>query len=670
MRLISLKLKNYRQFKEAEIEFPDGVIGVVGLNGSGKSSLMEAIAWTLYGNDAARTKKEGIKRVGASPTANVEAQLILEIEDKQYQINRILRGASQTGEGSIISQNKVLADSVRGVDKEINYLFGMDYRSFYTSFFAKQKELNALSVYTPKERKDVILRLLRIDAVDKALNQIRSDTRDEKTKAEILRKTLKDENLVEAQRLAKEVELKKIIEELSILGDKIKKGEIQLAKYKDLFTEERKSFEKYASLDKKRAQCEARLTGLKAREVEIRDDLKKLSVQEAELKKIEKDAEEYLQLEKKNRQLEIAQSSERKTREARLEDLRKKYKEIEENEKKLKPGAPCPTCGQEIKDFAKIKEHFQEEKEKIKSDAETIKKSLEQPYDSEEHKLVRRELENKQAAHDEYPNLLAQVKNKPSLQKDLEKIELEIKSQEDNLKVVLDDLKSVSFDEKTHEKITAQHDQAKSQLDELYEKRNTLKENSAALRAEAESLKKEIEELRSSKRKIEEAARHQEKMNKLVEIMTEYRTHLISRIRPELSKTAGALFAELTDGKYQGLELDEEYEMHIFEGGIKYPLPRFSGGEADLANLCLRLAISQLISQSSNLGGGFIILDEIFGSQDQLRKSAILEALAKLSKIFRQIIVISHVEDIQNQLEYLIEVVEDESGISRVKASA
>ena len=62
MRISSIRLKNYRQFKEAHIEFPDGVIGLVGLNGTGKSSLVEAVAWALFGNIASRTDKErGLK---------------------------------------------------------------------------------------------------------------------------------------------------------------------------------------------------------------------------------------------------------------------------------------------------------------------------------------------------------------------------------------------------------------------------------------------------------------------------------------------------------------------------------------------------------------------------------------------------------------------------------
>ena len=119
--------------------------------------------------------------------------------------------------------------------------------------------------------------------------------------------------------------------------------------------------------------------------------------------------------------------------------------------------------------------------------------------------------------------------------------------------------------------------------------------------------------------------------------MSDFRTFLISRIRPTLSTYASDFFNRLTDGKYPEVELDEKYDLQIYDDGELYSISRFSGGEEDLANLCLRLAISEVITERAGGVFNFIILDEIFGSQDYYRRQNIMKALNSLSSKFRQI---------------------------------
>jgi DNA repair protein SbcC/Rad50 len=95
-------------------------------------------------------------------------------------------------------------------------------------------------------------------------------------------------------------------------------------------------------------------------------------------------------------------------------------------------------------------------------------------------------------------------------------------------------------------------------------------------------------------------------------------------------------------------------------------LVRFSGGEQDLANLSLRLSISKLLAQSSRLDAGFLILDEVFGSQDSFRKENILGAIGGLKDFFQQIFIITHVDDIKEAVQTLMTVEENSDGSSMV----
>ena len=115
------------------------------------------------------------------------------------------------------------------------------------------------------------------------------------------------------------------------------------------------------------------------------------------------------------------------------------------------------------------------------------------------------------------------------------------------------------------------------------------------------------------------------------------------------------------------MTLDEDYEILIEDGGKQFPLHRFSGGEEDLASLCLRLAISQVIEERTGAEGiNFIVLDEIFGSQDEARKNNILKALNDISSQFRQIIVITHIDDVKEMLPYAFNVIETSDKSSKI----
>lgn len=678
MRIKSLSLKNYRQYKDSSIELGDGITGIVGLNGAGKSTLIEAIAWTLYGPNAARTGKEGIKRSNAPMSSSVETELIMEIGGTEYKIVRVLKGASQTGDASIISGGKVIADSIKGVDKEVHYLLGMDWKSFYTSFFAKQKELNALTELTPAARRDTIIRMLRIDAVDKVADSIKKQIRDKKLELDLLKKktVIRDPNLVLSEKMAVEKKKKSLEKELAETEKEIKIMETNLTKFKARFNEERAVSDKYNGLDKKRTAIEARLTGISKREAELSDEVDELEKLAKSLPAIEEAYKEYNRLNDEANKLLAAKDSEAESTRSKesintmMEDLKQKAKELVENENKLKPNQPCPTCGQPLKDFTKIREHFVSEKKRIKSEYARLKELLTvkpKAFDQNTYEALSEKLRKLEAPHEQYPVLKAQVLKKARSEEMLTRIKKERKDLESDLKGVLVDMKDIPFDPKKHSQITDEYDEANTSLNKTNSSRNDIKLEIKGLATQIEEKQKEIDDAEETRNSISKITLSQEKYERFINLVTDYRQFLISRIRPKLAEVSGLMLTELTDGKYSGVELDEEYNLYIYDGNEKYPLPRFSGGETDIANLCLRLAISQLIAESSGAETGFIILDEIFGSQDLHRKSAILEALNKLTKQYRQIILITHVEDIKDTVENIIEVTENEEGISSVK---
>jgi exonuclease SbcC len=134
---------------------------------------------------------------------------------------------------------------------------------------------------------------------------------------------------------------------------------------------------------------------------------------------------------------------------------------------------------------------------------------------------------------------------------------------------------------------------------------------------------------------------------------------VVGTVGPRLSAQAAELFAELTDHEYDDLQVDPEtYEIRIVDRGVEYGMDRFSGSETDLANLALRVAISEHVRFQSGGAVGLLVLDEVFGSLDPDRKARMLMALERLRGRFRQVLVVTHDADIKEELPHAIEVVE------------
>lgn len=154
---------------------------------------------------------------------------------------------------------------------------------------------------------------------------------------------------------------------------------------------------------------------------------------------------------------------------------------------------------------------------------------------------------------------------------------------------------------------------------------------------------------------LESSAVH---LSRTAELLNAFRNSVVASVGPRLAVQAAELFAELTDNEYDRLEVDAEtYGLRICDGGISYDLGRFSGSEVDLANLALRVAISEHVRFQAGGTVGLLVLDEVFGPLDEERRARMLLALERLRGRFRQILVVTHSIEIKEQLPNAIEVV-------------
>ncbi len=184
------------------------------------------------------------------------------------------------------------------------------------------------------------------------------------------------------------------------------------------------------------------------------------------------------------------------------------------------------------------------------------------------------------------------------------------------------------------------------------------------------------ERLRAAERAEEEAATRAEHAarlqmdlrlhNELDRALGDLRTELNQEMRPELAALAGEFLGALTDGRYDEVDLDEDYRLTVIEHGE--PSPVISGGEEDLTNLVLRLAVSQMIADRSGQPLSLLVLDEIFGSLDDARRARVLELLRALEGRFPQVVLITHIEGVREAVDRVLRVRFDEAtGVAAVE---
>jgi exonuclease SbcC len=174
MLLHRLRLKNFKRFREAEIAFRDGITGIVGNNGAGKSTIVEAILFALYGVKSSGIEGEFVVSSLAPPKERCEVRLDFRAGGHDYSVLRMFKKgkASVQHDAELYLEGSLLAGGVAPVEREVNRVLGMGPVDFRNTIYAGQKDLLSLLDGTPGERQKWFMRVLGIDFLKKESDAI------------------------------------------------------------------------------------------------------------------------------------------------------------------------------------------------------------------------------------------------------------------------------------------------------------------------------------------------------------------------------------------------------------------------------------------------------------------------------------------------------------------
>jgi DNA repair protein SbcC/Rad50 len=162
---IRLEVKNFLPYRTPDPIRFEGVhlACLTGGNGAGKSSLLDAITWVLWGRARAK-RDEDLIHLGQT---DMYVQLDFEQEGTIYRVIR-RRTRRQRGSGTLdlLAQdedggfNLISEPSMRATQDRINLLLRLDYETFVNSAFLQQGQADAFTTKTPRERKQILSDIL------------------------------------------------------------------------------------------------------------------------------------------------------------------------------------------------------------------------------------------------------------------------------------------------------------------------------------------------------------------------------------------------------------------------------------------------------------------------------------------------------------------------------
>jgi len=268
--------------------------------------------------------------------------------------------------------------------------------------------------------------------------------------------------------------------------------------------------------------------------------------------------------------------------------------------------------------------------------------SLPDRYDADRHEAVRIELRGLEPTIVLEGALRVQADRAGRLVAEAEVADRELTGRETHLEQLSASIADAGFSEEAFVEARERYDAAERAVRDAELELSTVRGDVRAAEQLVEVAERRLAERSARAARLVELKTELRLHDELDRAFGDIRTDLNAHMRPELSEMASAFLAELTNGRYHELELDEEYQILVMEDGLAKPV--ISGGEEDVANLVLRLAISQMVAERAGQPLSLLVLDEVFASLDEERREHVLALLRHLGDRFPQVVILTHVE--------------------------
>jgi len=691
LKLESLQLENIRSHVKTVVQFGDGFNCLVGGLGQGKSTVLYAFDFVLFGDPLGRSY-DYLLREGAEE-GKVTAVFVQ--DGRTYKLQRALY-RRENGISQDIDQLKLYRDGrlIAGtkndaVAEELKALTGLDKNLFREIVWVRQEHLKELLDITPRQRQKKLDQLFGLSNYEVAWSGLHQFERDYETEKKVLER---DADVIRISKL--EGDYAKAVEEFSSVTSQLQDAKEKVAQAESALKEATANLE---GLEELRKTTEA----LQRREVQIQTNITHINGRGREVaEQAEANKRRLDELEKLLKQTETQEKSHRDAlqeiglgADKSIEDLRDYIFAVEEQLRaiggeqeatkreistslnrvsSLITENKCPTCLQDL--TGDYKKNLLESLQKEKAEREKKLAELQKNHTKLKglHSTVNLAFSNLQQLVPRIEDIKRQVTEKSE---SLSKLSADVEEAQKKKKVLqkqLDETRGeiAKFDvtelesaRKLQKNAFTEHLNAKHEMDGLEQRK-------ADLGLRVDELK---ERLDNAQKKIE----RKEKIEKLLEILDRIRAAYRSiqpKLRSEFVKYLQVTVQRVLDslvgdvGPALNLRIDETYSPFVCsEEGYEREVSNLSGGERTLLAFAYRIGLGQLIMHSRTGHGLYMLLldepTESLGREDG-SVDRLAEAVRRL-KAIEQIIAVTHNEAFAEKAEHVIRI-EKEAGESQV----
>ena len=408
-KLISLRASGFKRLDiDEKLEFPDGRLLVHGRNESGKSTLMEAIHYALYGMPLRPSKNAGNEDIICYGRNKATVELEFSIDDVEYQVRRELHRKktnihllNKRGQKENLSR---VTTGARNVNRELEeILHGIDSDALLNSCLVEQKELGKLEDANKQERIRAMSSLLNLEAFVDARNTLKKECSDlEKIHLKTLNKLGEaekaKEEYMEAQKRSESAE-KRLVEielEKKTVEERLEDLRKSLEVIKQMKNHQQKINENTTKRSGKQDEINLlreQLEEIERAEKELGVILEKLPDAEKRLAELDEQIEMVVQLSEHNEKITRVEAN-LETIEVRLSETQRIYEEALEAEKKIqkidekiKEYEPVRLAAKKIEEIAGLINKLTSsgnDKTRLENELEQVQEQLIESKDSSE----------------------------------------------------------------------------------------------------------------------------------------------------------------------------------------------------------------------------------------------------------------------------------------------